>query len=217
MIAGNEQQRLKKSVKYYYENPNYCQECGKVIEVKEHQRICNVRRNKFCSVGCSSKHKSKQTRSKSTSLCEMCGGTIQLTKHKTRNYYNPRKYCDDCVNKARALANTKINGQYDSTIPDRTIGELKSSRKSYWSWRVEITKHSRNMYIRSGSPQKCLLCGYGKHFDVCHKRDVALYSDDTKVEEVNSLSNLVALCRNCHWELDHNLLSEEDKDKIMRA
>jgi hypothetical protein len=29
---------------------------------------------------------------------------------------------------------------------------------------------------------------------------------NTELAEINSPGNLVGLCRNCHWELDHGLL-----------
>lgn len=34
------------------------------------------------------------------------------------------------------------------------------------------------------------------------------------MEEINDINNLIGLCPNHHWELDHNLLSDEDR-KIM--
>jgi hypothetical protein len=55
-------------------------------------------------------------------------------------------------------------------------------------------------------PKRCVNCGYDKHIEVCHRRALTSYPLDTPIAIVNDLSNLVGLCPNCHWELDHGLL-----------
>lgn len=52
------------------------------------------------------------------------------------------------------------------------------------------------------------------HFDVCHIKPIGSFDDDTLVAEINDLTNLVPLCKNHHWEMDHGLLSNEDREKI---
>ncbi|MBI2976429.1 MAG: HNH endonuclease, partial [Chloroflexi bacterium] len=70
-----------------------------------------------------------------------------------------------------------------------------------------IRKLARRAYYNSGKPQSCFRCGYSLHLEVCHIRPIQDFSEDTPMSVVNSLDNLVALCPNCHWELDHGLLS----------
>lgn len=65
---------------------------------------------------------------------------------------------------------------------------------------------SRKAYLKSDKPKECHNCGYAKHFDVCHVKDVKDFDGQTLVTEVNSLDNLIALCPNCHWEFDHGHL-----------
>ena len=62
---------------------------------------------------------------------------------------------------------------------------------------------ARKLYCRSGLPKRCRACGYDKHFEVAHIRAISDFPPETAIAEINSLSNLVALCRNCHWELHH--------------
>jgi hypothetical protein len=52
----------------------------------------------------------------------------------------------------------------------------------------------------------CKNCGYDRHVEICHIRPINSFPEDTPVAVVNDLSNLVALCPNCHWEFDHGLL-----------
>jgi len=64
---------------------------------------------------------------------------------------------------------------------------------------------ARKQYL-SALPYECVRCGYDKHIEVCHRRSLASFPDDTPISVVNSLDNLVGLCPNHHWEFDHGLL-----------
>jgi len=54
----------------------------------------------------------------------------------------------------------------------------------------------------------CAVCGYDLHVEVCHIKDIKWYPDDTLVAVINHLDNLVALCKNHHWEFDSGHLSD---------
>ena len=41
---------------------------------------------------------------------------------------------------------------------------------------------------------------------ICHIKPVAEFDDDATLEEINARENLIALCPNCHRELDDWLL-----------
>lgn len=49
----------EQSLKLYYENPNHCKECGKVIEVLDNQRITDVRKKQFCSHSCAASYNNR--------------------------------------------------------------------------------------------------------------------------------------------------------------
>lgn len=49
-------------------------------------------------------------------------------------------------------------------------------------------------------------CGYDRHVDICHKRDIADFPDNTLLKTVNHIDNLVALCPTHHWEFDNGYL-----------
>ena len=52
----------------------------------------------------------------------------------------------------------------------------------------------------------CANCGYEKHVELYHIKSVASFGDETILSVVNSEDNVIQLCRNCHWELDHGIL-----------
>ena len=70
---------------------------------------------------------------------------------------------------------------------------------------------SRNSHIRGLAriqhkdllKQPCAYCGYTRHVELCHIKAVSSFSEESLVSEVNSVDNVIQLCRNCHWEFDH--------------
>jgi hypothetical protein len=103
-----------------------------------------------------------------------------------------QRYCsDDCKSVTSMMNNTmchynqiKGNGKYNS-----------------------IRAKARILYQQSQKPYVCYNCGYDKHVQICHLKPLHLFADDTLISIVNDLNNLIALCPNCHWELDNNILS----------
>jgi len=78
----------------------------------------------------------------------------------------------------------------------------------------KVRQNAQLVYRQSGMSAQCLLCGYSTHVEICHIKNISDFPTNTLVSEINNLSNLVALCRNHHWEFDHNCLSPEDLQKI---
>lgn len=69
---------------------------------------------------------------------------------------------------------------------------------------------AQKVYEASDKPHYCANCGYKRHYEVCHVKGISTFSDENKISEINDINNLIALCRNCHWELDNGLLSLDD-------
>lgn len=89
-------------------------------------------------------------------------------------------------------------------IGQRTKDEV--SGNNWWAKRVPIAKHARRVFSLSDKPKECLICGYNKHYEVCHVKAIADYDNTITIEEINNIDNLVALCRNHHWEYDNGLI-----------
>lgn len=84
---------------------------------------------------------------------------------------------------------------------DRTVGEIKLSNKS-----LRWTDHVRYFARKMHNFDACEVCGYDKHVEVAHIVDIASYSDDVTIREINNKQNVRGLCPNHHWEFDNGLL-----------
>jgi len=146
---------------------------------------------KFCSRSCAAKYNNTVAPKRSPILrfCSICQIPIQ-----TR-----RRRCSDCK-----------RSRLNSTIADMkgSGNAVKGGNYAY------IRSIARSAYAKSGKAYQCLECGYSLHVDICHIRDINSFSDQTPMYEVNHIDNLIALCKNHHWEFDHGYrLTSVNKDR----
>lgn len=160
---------------------------------------------KFCSQSCAATYSNLNDR-----------GRYETRKknHPAKKYYcvecgtevsTGRKKCDACH-----LKNPTKGGKPSSLVnwDDITLAEV-ADRASY-QVHAHIRQRSRYRYRKSDRPKYCVNCGYEKHIEICHIRAIADFPIETNVAEINDLKNLVALCPNCHWELDNDTLTIEE-------
>jgi predicted restriction endonuclease len=81
-----------------------------------------------------------------------------------------------------------------------TLKQLKSKAK--YQAHARIRELARKTYKQS-TKQKFCICGYRRHYQVCHIKSINSFSDSTYISTINDLNNLIALCPTHHWELDH--------------
>mgnify|MGYP003588024968 FL=1 len=74
------------------------------------------------------------------------------------------------------------------------------------SFHAKIRGHSRGIYLASGLPYACAICGYDTIVDVAHIKDIREFDLDTPVVVVNDIKNLVTLCPTHHREFDKGLI-----------
>lgn len=94
--------------------------------------------------------------------------------------------------------------------------EATQNKKRSESRGNRIREDARRKYLASGLSKDCIVCGYFKHFDVCHIKDICSFTGDILISEINDIKNLIALCKNHHWEMDRDLLEKKDRIKIKR-
>jgi len=133
-----------------------------------------------------------------------------------RNQYS-RKFCEICGKLAISGGKCEFHKNYKfSNPPDishKTKKELKESHKTSASARSAITKHAIITFFKSYKDKKCEICGYEKHVEVCHRKPVSEFSEDSLISEINHIDNLIGLCPNHHWEFDHGLLLIKNEKK----
>lgn len=147
---------------------------------------------KFCSRSCAAKYNNTVTPKRPpllNSTCSVCRTPI------------PTRYrrCTDCK-----------RSRLNSTIADMkgSGNAVKGGNYAY------IRGMARTAYAKSGKLYRCAECGYSLHVDICHIRDIKLFSDQTPMYQVNHIDNLIALCKNHHWEFDHGYpLTSVNKDR----
>lgn len=105
---------------------------------------------------------------------------------------------------------------YKAQVEKRTKGELFATRANWQSARSTIQTCARRKFLRAYPNPSCdawveqgRRCGYAKHVEVAHRRDVADFPASALIGEINAVSNLVGLCPTHHWEFDHNELEYE--------
>lgn len=86
-----------------------------------------------------------------------------------------------------------------------TLADLKKSG-SRNAYDTVVRSHARSVALRAGLLKKCAICGYNLYVDCCHLTPVCEFAESTTLGIVNRPNNLVGLCRNHHWELDHDKL-----------
>jgi len=127
--------------------------------------------------------KPKRDRSCEKDLCS-CGNNKRKCSQK----------CSLCISED-SLNKTKIEMEYSN------IG----NRASRWS---RIREHARKVAAESGILQKpCAKCGFADHVEICHIKSISDFLDTDPVREINSVTNLVQLCPNCHWLFDHGKIN----------
>lgn len=152
---------------------------------------------KFCSQSCAAIYNNtafpKRKRSHKTKyLCPSCKKELVIKESK-RCIRCQMKYFLDQFEQ-------KILGNFKSTF----------ARHKYQAIRNSANRKAKFYKLE----RKCNVCGYNTHVDLCHIKSIGDFDKSSKVSEVNSLDNLVFLCKNHHWELDHGRL-QLDKSKIL--
>lgn len=145
---------------------------------------------KFCSSSCSAiyTNHTHPRRKKIPRFCKHCGTPLEKRG----------EVCNEC------LHNKSIKVDWSR----RTFGEIKQWAKHNTS-RV-LRDFAKRIYKKSNHPLFCQRCGYSKHIEICHIQPIRSFPDETRVDVISGLDNLIALCPNCHWEFDHGFLKIED-------
>lgn len=148
---------------------------------------------RFCSRSCSTTYNNRMNpKRKRQHKCKMCDNLRRVD----------RAYCsDEC--KLMGVETRSIE-RWESETLATMKGEGNANAGSRYPY---IRTLARKKYLRSGRKLACVECGYDTYVEVCHIQDVRSFPESATVAEVNSLDNLVALCRNHHWEFDNGLLS----------
>ena len=151
--------------------------------------------NHFCSRSCAATYNNKlfPKRMVADVFCK-CGKKIRPKE----------KCCDTFVPKKRQRRWRK-----NSETSEMTLYELQnkiSAKGKHPSWKNALVRNHARTHNRHLKGLPCQKCGYSLHSEFAHVKDITAFSLDSKLSEINDESNILILCRNCHWEFDHDFL-----------
>lgn len=167
-----------------------CINCGENVE----RTPSAIRGNIFCTRSCAAKYNnsiSMGSKRKKSKKCQICSELI----------LSDRTYCKQCYSEKHCL-------------DEKTLFEVTKHKGKLASKFSGVRGNARIIYRDNNLPKCCFLCGYNKHIEICHIKSISSFPETALIKEINSIENLVALCRNHHWELDHELLNDENYKKL---
>lgn len=169
-----------------------CEQCGKEF-TKWHSEYKKTKKH-FCSQSCAATYNNKHFPKRcKTKVCK----TVDCDTLIDCSY----TYCEECISEGKHLPGG-IN------LSDRTLGEYIKGRPKNSNRYRDIRRHAKKAIKER--PQICNNCGYDKHIETCHIKDIKDFDLDTLISEINSKENLIFLCPNCHWEFDNGILNLSD-------
>lgn len=178
-----------------------CEKCGKEFfeDWRKYRRPDYIKKHplKFCSRNCANSHtqteeQNQKRRKKLTrrvrGKCSICG--VDLFGYK--------------INKCRKCYRLSLM----NISRERTIKEVASKHEDIKRKHIyqPIRNDARKILNKLLIEKKCSICGYSKHVEVCHKKGISEFDENSTLKEVNEVDNLVYLCPNHHWELDKGML-----------
>lgn len=131
-----------------------------------------------------------------------CGNKV--TKYKHGKYLTIKKcqICNNSHKRTSAFCSKKCSSL--NYMNETTIGDLLyiSNNKANTFGAIRANARSISKYYFK---PECKICGYDKHYEVCHINPIRNFPNNTTLSVVNSRNNLMHLCPNCHWEFDHQI------------
>lgn len=127
-----------------------------------------------------------------------------------------KRICSKCTNFVKSYKHTLCDFHNKEYLETRYDYTQELTLQDYWNRDCLKNLHasSKNSHIR-GLAQRthkhlkclpCANCGYNKHVELCHIKPIRDFLPTDKIKDVNSPTNIIQLCPNCHWEFDNNLL-----------
>jgi hypothetical protein len=186
-FTGNARIR-QRAINKYYEDPQICKYCGKVIKVPCGTRPGYIRIRSFCNHSCSAKYNNTGVRrhgESSSKKCNKCGITKDIRSD----------CCIECKKKLTLLLNN------NKTLLDIMCKESASRAK----WNI-LRRLARQTMELSDRDYKCEYCEFDVKLHVAHIKPISSFSLDTLVGVVNDLDNLKYMCPNHHVLFDHGFI-----------
>lgn len=158
-----------------------CQYCNKHFETK-------IKTKLFCSKKCRTINSVKNHRAKTKKICNVCN---------VNKIYHESLTCRSCYETTKNIDRSITIGEYRNKI------SVKGKHKS---WLHSHIRDFNRRWNHDLTLMPCKVCNYSLHVELAHIKSISSFPDSATLEEVNAKSNIIPLCRNCHWEFDNGIL-----------
>lgn len=224
--AFAEKENARKRIDEYNRAPNVCLNCGEPILAPYGKNLNETKNKKFCSKSCSAKYSNSRRISHSgwvgisktdsisdDNLLKIFNESNSIVEFKKGiNYKGSLSKTGHIAKRLESLGVCldDIDASKTATLKreSMTKGELFAKRKTWQSARGSIQRWAQQQYEKSDKPKYCLICNY-PYYEIAHITAVSDFPDCATISEINSIDNLIALCRNHHYEYDNDLLTKE--------
>lgn len=143
--------------------------------------------------------------------CATKSNNVLFPKRKTK------KKCQKCNENAINYRHSFCEIHQKEYLNNKPQYYQNLTLEDYWNKKSlsNLHKSSKNAHIRGLARSwfkdltklPCANCGYNKHVELCHIKPISSFDSCSKVKDVNSKTNIIQLCPNCHWEFDNGFLN----------
>ena len=174
LIQDDLKNRINKStreqaLRKYYDNPNLCKHCGKIIVVRYNDTVSDIRKRTFCSEKCSHEHSKVST--KESRKCLMCNEKI--------SNHNQSGLCPTCLKKKN---NEEKIQKWKETGDTGCVA-------------ASTLRNCIRDYIYDKQEHKCAICGMVNQWNGQELHFILDHIDGNA--ENNFEYNLRLICPNC--------------------
>ena len=178
--------------------------CQDLMTVKKINTQCS-----YCGVPIIRTAAAKKKSKTGMLFCSLSHASKVTQKNRTDKIKKSIAFHCKCGNKmdrkSARCRSCHFKHKYGNLHGDRTMQE-EWDRVGRIQMHTNVREHARAIFRKSGKPKVCQECGYSKFVQICHIKPVGSFDKNTLIEVVNDISNLIALCPNHHWELEHGLI-----------
>lgn len=210
----------KERIDEYNQSPNLCKFCHQPILAPYGKKLRETKIKKFCSHSCAAKFNNRNVvrneqgpqslieQYSDEEIIEAFNNSNNITEFSKKLGYKSKMSLNGNIVSCR-LQQLGLNIENLKTIIDvsnLTKAQLFDRYTQWQTARSAIAKGARQIFNNSSKPKKCAICGYERHYEVCHIKAVSDFDDNALIAEINNIDNLIALCPNHHWEYDNGVL-----------
>ncbi len=176
-----------------------CKCCNKIFIPKRNKY------SKFCSQSCAAKFNNKFRIRKYNNEYDWDKISEEYINENKTVRYLCNKYGCSTAAFCKAIKRKDVKKKNNYRILDITIGEIRNKYKNRPKKNTyQNIRHNAILIMKNSNKEKvCSLCGWDKHVEVHHIKNIGSFEDTVKISEINSLDNLIYVCPNCHWVLEN--------------